>query len=75
MTFRIEVIPPLWAILQVAGKPRHDSVVPEYALGVVGHEVVFALNLYKFNLLAQDLQCIEELYALSHGHIGVDGAV
>ena len=75
MTFGIEVIPPLRAALQVTGKPCHNGVMPEYALCIVGHEVVFSFNLYKLDLLAQYLQCIEELYALSYGHIGVDGTV
>ena len=75
MALRIEVIPPFVGTLQVTSKPCHDGVVPQHALVVVGHEVVFAFHLDELYRLAQYLQGIEELYAFADGHIGVYGAV
>ena len=71
MAFRIELIPPFIGALQVTGKPCHDGVVPEHALVVVVHEMVFALYLDELDRLAQYLQCIEELDALANGDIGI----
>ena len=75
MALRIELVPPLGAVLQIAGKPCHDSIVPEHTLCIISHKVIFALYLDKLHLLAQDLQSIEELDTLTDRHIGIDRTV
>ena len=75
MTLGIEFIPPFICSLQVAGEPCHNGIVPQHAFIVVGHEMVLTFHLYEFYSLAQNLQCIEELDALTDGHVGVYGTM
>ena len=73
--FRIHCVPPCWVVLQPAGEPGHDAVVPTDALVVVEDVVVLAFYGDEGALAAKQLEGCEHLDALVDGHVGVSAAM
>ena len=67
----IHGIPPCGVVLQPAGKPRHDAVVPSDTLVVVQDMVVLTLNGYEGRFLTQNFQGCKHLNTLVDGHISI----
>ena len=70
-----QTLPPGIVVFQVLGKPGEDDLLPSHALFVVHDDVVLAIDLHIFHLLAENFQRGVELLALVGRHVGIYGAV
>ena len=70
-----QTLPPGIVVFQVLGEPGEDDLLPSHALFVVHNDMVLAIDLHIFHLLAENFQRGVELLALVGRYVGIYGAV